>query len=151
MNVRKFDATDQKAVKDLIISIVTKEYPFDRNAYSDSDLNSIGDTYAGAREVFLVLEADGQLIGTIGVKEESSDSALIRRFFVHENFRNMGYGSKLMNEALEFCRLKGYQHALFQGTSKMIKAIELCKKKGFIEKERIDMGGFFICKFILEL
>ena len=35
--LRVFSKEDAGGVKDLILSILTKEYPFDKNAYSDSD------------------------------------------------------------------------------------------------------------------
>lgn len=151
MNIRKFEQKDADAVKSLILSILTGEYPFAKKAYSESDLNNISETYSGPRDTFFVLDMDNNIIGTIGVKEENPDSALIRRFFVASEFRRKGYGKKLMEEALGFCRSKGYKHAVFQGTNRMIQAIELCKKAGFSEREHIDMGGFFIYKFILDL
>lgn len=151
MGIRKIEQKDSQGVKDLVLSILTSEYPFDKKAFSDSDLNNILQTYSGAREIFLVLEIDNNVIGTIGVKEESKNSALIRRFFVASEFRGKGHGKKLMEEAIKFCRSKDYTHVIFQGTDRMVQAIELCKKVGFTEREHIDMGGFFIHKFILDL
>jgi len=150
MSIRKFERKDSEAVNSLILSILTNEYPFDKKAYFGSDLDHIAETYAGKRDTFLVLDIDAGVRGTIGVKEESQESALIRRFYVATDFRKKGHGVKLMSEALNFCKEKGYKHAVFQGTSRMIQAIELCKKMKFIERERIDMGGFFIYKFVLD-
>jgi putative acetyltransferase len=151
MDIRKLESKDEKQVKDLILSILGSEYPFDKKTYSDSDLNLMHETYSGKREAFFVLEEDGTVIGTIGVKEEGPLSALIRRFFVGQEHRGKGYGKQLIAKAIEFCRSKEYKHIVFQGTGRMIQAIELCKKAGFKEKERLDMGGFFIFKFVLDL
>ncbi len=151
MNIRRFEAKDSQKVKDLILSILTGEYPFDKKAYSDSDLNNISETYSGSRNSFFVLDSEGAVVGTIGVKEDSQDSALIRRFFIAGDFRGKGYGKQLMSEALKFCRSMNYKHAIFRGTNRMVQAIELCKKTGFVECERVDMAGFFIYKFVLDL
>jgi len=151
MNIRNFVPEDAEKVKSLILSILTSEYPFDKKAFSESDLNNIKDIYSGARDLFLVIEADGELIGTMAIKEEGSDSALIRRFFVASDYRRKGYGRKLMEEAITFCKSKEYKNIVFQGTDKMTRATELCKKMGFTEREHIDMGGFFIQKFVLDM
>ena len=151
MNIRKFELHDEQRVKDLILSILGSEYPFDRKAYSSSDLNSLSDTYAGPRDIFLILENDEEVIGTIAVKEESTDSALIRRFFVHNVYRGKGYGKQLMEEAIRYCNTKHYKHVVFQGTGRMVQALELCKKRGFNEGETVELGGFHIYKFVLDL
>jgi len=151
MNIRKFEKGDGDKVKTLILSILTSEYPFDKNAFSDSDLNNITEAYSGGRDVFLVGDVDSDIVGTIGVKEEGPDSALIRRFFVSSKFRGRGYGKRLMEEALRLCKSNNFKHVIFQGTNRMIQAIELCKKTGFKEEEHLDLGGFFIYKFKLDL
>lgn len=151
MKIRKFIETDGPRVKELILSILETEYPFDRKAYSDTDLENIGATYGGPRDTFFVVETENKIIATAGIKEESSDTALLRRVFVDPNERRKGYGSRLLDEAIKFCKEVGYRQLVFRTTDKMLQAIELCKKKGFKEIEKLDLGGFFIHKFILDL
>ena len=151
MEIRKFTALDGQKVKELILSILEQEYPFDRKAYSDTDLENIGGTYGGTRDTFFVITEGGEVIATTGIKEDSKDTALLRRVFVKSSERKKGYGSQLLDEAIKFCREKGYKEIVFRTTSKMTQAIELCKKRGFKEMENLDMGGFFIHKFVLGL
>jgi len=151
MTIRRFEPNDGEQVKKLILSILTSEYPFDKKAYSDSDLNNIPESYSGTRETFIVMDVDGSIIGTVGIKEESDDSALLRRLFVHGDFRGKGFGKKLIEEALQHCKTNNYKHVIFQGTNRMVQAIELCKKRGFKEQEHLDMGGFSIYKLVLDL
>lgn len=151
MRIRKFTELDGAKVKELILSILEKEYPFDRKAYSDTDLENIGATYGGPRDTFFVIENDNKIIATAGIKEDTRDAALLRRVFVDPIERQKGYGSKLLDEAIKFCKEAGYKQLVFRATGKMINAIELCKKKGFKEAEKLDLGGFFIYKFVLNL
>lgn len=151
MQIREFSATDSPKVKELILSVLEKEYPFDRKAYSDTDLANIGGTYGGPREVFFVIEDENKIIGTAGIKEDSKETALLRRVFVDPAERRKGYGSRLLTTAVEFCREKGYREVVFRATSKMTQAIELCKKKGFVEVETLDLGGFFIHRLVLAI
>ena len=149
--LRTFRKEDADGVKDLILNILAKEYPFDRSAYSDSDLNKIGETYGGGRDSFFVVEEDGDIVGTVGVKEESQAEALLRRLFVNLKHRRKGYGSGLLDRAIAFCREKGYKKIYFRCTDRMSDAARLCVKKGFKETEKLAVGGFQIHKLELTL
>ncbi len=151
MVIRNFLEADSQQVKELVLSILEKEYPFDRKAYSDTDLENIAATYGGPHDAFFVIEQDGRIIATTGVKEDSREAALLRRVFVSPAERRKGHGSQLLEKAVGFCRENGYKHLVFRATSKMIQAIELCKKTGFKEAEKVDLGGFEIYKFELTL
>ncbi len=149
--LRPFDKKDSKGAKELILSILTKEYPFDKSAYSDSDLDRIDEVYSGTKDSFFVIEEGGSVVGTVGIKEESGDSALLRRLFVDAGHRHKGYGTQLLNKALEFCRAGGYKDVIFRCTDRMVDAMNLCKKSGFVEVEELDVGGFKIHKLVLAL
>ena len=151
MEIRKFNQVDSQKVKELILSILEKEYPFDRKAYADTDLENIAEIYGGIREFFFVIDDENKIIGTAGIKEDSKDTALLRRVFVDPAERRKGYGSRLLVKAIEFCREKGYKEIVFRATDKMTQAIELCKKNGFLEAEKLDVGGFFIHRFVLAI
>ena len=151
MEVRTFREEDFPKIRELILSILTKEYPFDKSCYSDSDLYSLDQTYSGAKNSFFVIEEDGRIIGTAGVKEESRETALLRRLFVNSDSRGKGFGKLLIDRAIEFCRNAGYHRVVFRTTNRMKQAIELCKKKGFMQVECADVGGFQIYKFSLDI
>lgn len=149
--LRVFSKRDADGVKNLILSILTKEYPFDKNAYSDSDLASIDKVYGGQRDSFMVIEEDGGIVGTVGIKEDSRDSALLRRLFVDLKYRKKGYGSELLNKAIGFCREKGYKSIAFRCTDRMRDAMNLCLGKGFKEVEALDIAGFKIHNLELKI
>lgn len=151
MEIRPFKNTDAKKVKDLILEILTTEYPFDKGAYSDSDLDDIAGVYGGPREIFFVVDDGVNIAGTAGVKEDDKDTALLRRLFVSPGHRRKGLGKMLLEKAVEFAKSKNYRFLVFRTTNRMVQAIDLCKKRGFTEKERINLGGFEIYKFELDL
>lgn len=142
--LRMFSKKDANGVKDLILSILEKEYPFDKNAYSDSDLYRIDEVYGGKKDSFMVIEEDGDIVGTVGIKEDSPESALLRRLFVDLKHRRKGYGSELLNKAIEFCKEKNYKRIAFRCTDRMKDAMNLCLSKGFKEIEALDISGFKI-------
>ncbi|MBL7156811.1 MAG: GNAT family N-acetyltransferase [Candidatus Omnitrophica bacterium] len=151
MEVREYDAQDSLEVKNFILSILEKEYPFDRSAYKDTDINDVSGTYSGKGNAFFVIEKGNKIVGTVGVKKETGENVLIRRLFVDENHRKKGLGTMLLVRAIEFCRSKGYKQAIFRATDRMLGAMNLCKKMGFKEKEDLEVSGFHIHKFVLKL
>lgn len=149
--LRKYEGKDGQGVKELILSILTNEYPFDKKAYSDSDLDRIGEVYGGKRESFFVIEEEGAVVGTVGVKEDSETDALLRRLFVDLKHRKRGYGTQLLDRAVDFCRQNNYKRIYFRCTDRMSEAMKLCKSKGFVETETLDAGGFKIHKLEMAL
>jgi len=147
--LRRFKAEDSEGVKSLILTILAKEYPFDRSAYSDSDLDRIQETYGGAKESFFVIEEKDGIAGTVGIKEDSATEALLRRLFVDPDHRKKGYGSALLERAVNFAKEKGYKKIYFRCTDRMGDAMRLCLSKGFKEKDNLEIGGFKI--HVLEL
>ena len=151
MKVREYKKEDSENVRNLIFSILEKEYPFDRIAYKDTDINDISGTYGGEGDKFFVAEKAEKVVGTIGVKQDASDTALIRRLFVSESHRKQGLGSALLKEAIAFCKSEGYKTVIFRATDRMKSAMDLCKKTGFKETDNLEVSGFHIHKFDLKI
>ena len=142
INVRRIQSTDTEHVKSLISGIMDKEFAKVRHAYQYHDLDDPCGHYAGPRQIFLVAEKDGKLVGTAAIKEENADTALLRRIFVHKDYRGKGFGEKLLSKAVEFCFENNYKTVKFRGTDKMQEALQLCVRNGF-EKEDVKQDGDF--------
>jgi len=149
--LREYKKDDANSVKELILGILAGEYPFDKSVYSDSDLEKIGQTYGGEKDAFFVIDEDGRIAGTVGIKMEADDSALLRRLFVDVKSRRHGYGSELLDRAIDFCRDKSYKKVYFRCTDRMSNAMKLCVKKGFKETDTLSVSGFNIHKLELAL
>ncbi len=151
MEIRMFKEKDNDNVKELILSILTKEYPFDERIYEESDLSDISGSYNGKRDGFFVIDSEGKILGTIGIKEDSKDTALIRRFFVDPPCRRKGYGVLLMERAIRHCQKEDFRQIVFRTTGRMVQAINLVKKMHFRQIEKLDLGGFQIYTFVKNL
>jgi len=145
MDIRSFHPTDLSSVKSLISTIMNREYPVEEKAYQYGDLNNIADAYGALREKFLIAHEDNEVIGTIGIKEDSDSTALLRRLFVHPSHRSRQIGSMLVDTALDFCKMNGYKKVVFRATSRMEAAIKLLQdKKSFVERERFPFNDIEI-------
>ena len=151
MKPREYKSEDSVGVKNLILSILEKEYPFDRSAYQDSDVNDISGTYGGKGNAFFVVEKDSKVVGTVGIKKDTDESVLLRRLFVDENYRKQGLGRELLAKAIDFCKAEHYKQIIFRATDRMQSAMNLMKNMGFKEKDDLEVSGFHIHRFALKL
>jgi len=148
VQIRNFREEDAPGVKTLIKTILNEEFASRASAYPETDLADISKTYGGQRETFYVIDDKDKIIGTAGIKEDSKTIALLRRLFVHRDYRNRRLGSNLVDKAVLFCKEKGYKHVVFRSTDVMDKANSLLLKKGFKEEEKLDFGQIQILKFV---
>lgn len=149
MQVRTFEKGDEPGVKELIGSIMRDEFGEESGAYPEEDLLNIPKTYGGPKDIFLVACEGDSIVGTAAIKGDSEDVALLRRLFVRPIYRKKGYGRKLLRKTIDFCRRNGYRVIVFRSTGRMIQANNLCRKMGFVERARVNFGGFDILKFTL--
>jgi DNA-binding MarR family transcriptional regulator/ribosomal protein S18 acetylase RimI-like enzyme len=85
---------------------------------------------ASKDQIFLALHGD-RIVGSIAVTGLSRYAAHLRWFLVHPDYRGLGLGTKLLQEATAFCREKGFQKAFLMSTNKQEAANSLYRKNGF--------------------
>lgn len=151
INIREFHKNDSRAVKDLIQYVLSTEFPEAVKAYPDTDLKDIQTVYGGKRNKFFVALSNNDIVGTVAIKEDDDEVALLRRIFVHPKHRNKGCGTALLTKAIDFARNNNYSSLVFRSTNKMSLANLLCVKNGFTEIAQIDFEGVTILQFIYNL
>lgn len=139
VEIRKIRPEDTSQVKALIHRIMDEEFAGAKHVYTLQDIENPGQYYGGAKDVFLVAEKDGQIVGTVAIKEDAPGTALLRRVFVKKEYRGKGYGEKLLAKAIEFCFEREYQNVVFRGVDRMQSALRLCLKNGF-EQQNISIA-----------
>lgn len=88
--------------------------------------------YNADRDRLWIAEHNREIIGCIGIVSHG-DKAQLRWFLLHPNYRGIGLGKRLMNEAVEFCREKGYKAVYLDTTEDLDKAISMYIKAGFVK------------------
>jgi len=144
LKIRKIERQDTKGIKTFIRGIMQREFREESYAFAMHDLSDPVQYYGGAKDIFLVAKKDGRIIGTVAIKEDSPDTALLRRVFVRKSFRGKGYGEMLVAKAVDFCFKHDYQTLVFRGTDRMQQALKLCLKQGFKEDDIITTDKFKI-------
>lgn len=141
MEIRPFKDAEQEKIKNFISWILEKEFAVVKSANNTcQDLDDLKKNYHQPRCIMLVAEEENQLVGTVAVKNEDEDAALIRRLFIHPAYRRRGFGLALLGRALDFCRMNGYKKAFFRADANMVSALCVCLRYGFRETERIALA-----------
>ncbi|NQT22692.1 MAG: GNAT family N-acetyltransferase [Candidatus Omnitrophica bacterium] len=151
LKVEEYRGEDSESVRSLILTILKDEYPFDMNAYADTDINDISGIYGGSENAFFVIRDKGKVVATAGIKRDTEKSALLRRLFVDKAYRKKGLGASLINKAIEFCKSRGYEQIAFRATDRMKDAMHLLEKNGFEKLESLEVSGFHIHRYALTL
>jgi len=89
-------------------------------------------TFDPRKDYIAVAEADGRVAGSIIVDSESDEVALIRWFLVHPDMRGRGVGRQLINDALAFCRERGFRKVRLWTMNEFKAAVHLYKEAGFV-------------------
>lgn len=76
-------------------------------------------------------EVNGKMIGAIAIVEHSTIQAQLRWFILHPAFREIGLGRTLLNEAMKYCKEKGYEQVFLETTEDQKTAIRMYMKAGF--------------------
>lgn len=149
--IRVSKDSDVPRIAGLIRGILRLEFSKDQVAYPADDLKNLSATYHGSNSTFLVAEDESRIVGTCGVKAEDGKTAILRRFFVDPACRGKGVGLALLNEALGFCRKKGFHEVVIRTSTRMESAIRLCTGLGFREEGRWPLGEMTLVRFRLKL
>ena len=100
---------------------------------------------------FWVARYGDKVVGMIGVQKTSQDTAEIRRLRVREGHRRHGVGTKLVEQALTFCRHHAYLKIILDVRIERGPAIALFEKFGFQLARSREVGGRKMLDFYFDL
>src|SRR6476619_3364894 len=86
--------------------LYSEEYKLDYKfeGYVASSLGEFAGTFDEGRDRMWVAAMDHRIVGSIAIASQSNETAQLRWFLVHPSARGMGLGSRLLDDALSFCR-----------------------------------------------
>ena len=79
------------------------------SAYVDNIVYSFVANYNAQTDCLNILERNGVPAGSIAIAKADETTAQLRFFMLEPEMRQRGYGNRLMDMALQFCRNKGYK------------------------------------------
>jgi ribosomal protein S18 acetylase RimI-like enzyme len=117
------------------------------------DIDDIGTAYMNSPDShFWVAEGDdGEVWGMVGVQGHEQSVGEIRRLRVAHEHRRRGIGSQLVEQALTFCRDRGYIKIALDTFMEREPAIKLFEKFHFRHNRTRKVGGKEVMHFYLDL
>ncbi|MBY8992610.1 MAG: GNAT family N-acetyltransferase, partial [Candidatus Lokiarchaeota archaeon] len=100
-------------------------------AYVAKYMSEFIENYDANNEHLWIVEKDTDIVGSIAIVKVDDEIAQLRWFLVEPYARNKGIGTKLIYEALNFCRNKGYQKVVLGTISELKTARKIYIKNGF--------------------
>ncbi len=85
-----------------------------------------------------ILECNGVPAGSIAVKKAEERIAQLRFFMLEPEMRRRGYGNRLMDMALDFCRNKGYETVFLLTITAQVVARHIYETHGFYRVSSAD-------------
>ncbi|MFW9971166.1 MAG: GNAT family N-acetyltransferase [Candidatus Odinarchaeota archaeon] len=113
--------------------VYAKEYQLDETfeAYVAKFMGEFIDNYDPVKEKLWIVEQGTEIIGSVAIVKISDKIAQLRWLLVEPHMRNKGIGTKLIYEALNFSKNRGYQKIILGTFSDLIIARRLYEKNGF--------------------
>ncbi len=87
------------------------------------------------RERLWLAEQGARLVGCVAVVAAAPQTAQLRWFLVEPAARGRGLGTRLLDEALAFCRARGYAEVILWTESALAAAARLYRRAGFRKAE----------------
>ena len=97
--------------------------------YSDID---------GGFDRFWCLLSDGIVEGTVAVRRMDDTTAELKAMYLSKSLRGRGYGYKMLDLAVNYCKYRGYKRIVLDSMSSYTDALRLYKRYGFNETERYN-------------
>ena len=118
--------------------LYAQEYGWDHtfDGYVAHGLAEFVQSFDPARDRVWIAETDDRIVGSIGIVGRSDEEAQLRWFLVHSDCRGRGLGHSLLEEALQFCRDRGFESVFLWTVEDLKAAAHLYRSVGFRRTER---------------
>jgi GNAT superfamily N-acetyltransferase len=135
-----FQPSDQEEAKQLILAGLEEHWGF-LDPTLNPDLNDIASTFA--KGIFLVARLNGRLVGTGGLKPQSSHTAEVVRMSVAADCRRLGIGRMILKQLLRQAKALGYSRIVLETTASWADAVNFYLAFGFHKTVVRDGDQYF--------
>ena len=123
---------DSPAVRALVFAALQEHGLTPDLAGTDSDLAQLESNFGRRGGYFFVLvEADGQVVGTCGLYPQSDGAIELRKMYLTPALRGRGQGRRLLHWALRRARQLGFKRMTLETADVLQPAIALYEAEGF--------------------
>ena len=150
MIIRKIQPKDNQKIEQIIkAALVEFGLPTTGTAFEDAETQSMYDAYQNEREVYYVLEIEGEVLGGGGIKQlKGSDETIceLQKMYFDPKARGKGYGQLFFDTCMQAAKDFNYTQCYLESASALKAAIHIYEKNGFKHlNSHIGDTGHFSC------
>ncbi|KAB8153710.1 GNAT family N-acetyltransferase [Kordia sp. TARA_039_SRF] len=150
MIIREIQLQDNAIMAACIRSVIPEfDMPKVGTAYEDPETDAMYEAYQGEREVYYVIEEDGEVLGGAGIKQlrDNHDNVCeLQKMYFFSKTRGKGYGKKLFAKCLEAAKAFGYTQCYIESSPKFKAAIHIYEDFGFKHLDKpLGATGHYSC------
>ncbi len=108
------------------------------SAYVDKIVYDFATNFDPETDCLNILECNGVPAGSIAIAKVDETTAQLRFFMLEPEMRQRGYGNRLMDMALQFCRDKGYKKVFLLTITAQVIARHVYETHGFYKVSSND-------------
>jgi len=108
------------------------------STYVDDIVYRFVENFNADTDCLKILECNGVPAGSIAIAKVDEKTAQLRFFMLEPEMRQRGYGNRLMDMALEFCREKGYEKVFLLTITAQVIARHVYETHGFYKTGSFD-------------
>jgi N-acetylglutamate synthase-like GNAT family acetyltransferase len=145
IHIARYAPGDEQGIVDLIVPIQREEFGIEITAKDQPDLMQIQSFYQTGTGDFWVARKDGEVVGTIGLKDIGNQEAALRKMFVAGPWRGREYGvaRQLLECLINEAKARGVSRIYLGTTAKFLAAHRFYEKHGFELIEQHQLPATF--------
>jgi len=150
MIIRKIQPADNLKIEGIIkAALIEFGLPTTGTAFEDEETVSMYDAYQNEREVYYVLDVDGEVLGGGGIKQLKGSEKItceLQKMYFDPKVRGKGYGQLFFDTCMQAAKNFGYEKCYLESASTLKAAIHIYEKNGFKHlNSHIGETGHFSC------
>ena len=131
MNIETYKGKYDDEIISLILDIQNNEAKINLSLQEQPDLIDISRFYQQDGGEFWIALSDEKVVGTIGLMLKENQCAILKKFFVHKDFRSKKVGLSLYNALLKYAKEIDIQHIILDTPSVATASHRFYERAGF--------------------
>jgi len=135
MIIRKIKPSDNSKIAQIIKSTILEfNLPMTGTAYEDNETENMFQSYQGKKEIYFVLEDNGNVVGGGGIKrlkDNKEDVCELQKMYFSPQARGKGYGKIVFNKCMETAKKMGFKQCYLETSAVLEAAIHIYQKNKF--------------------
>ncbi|TAJ63896.1 MAG: GNAT family N-acetyltransferase [Chitinophagaceae bacterium] len=145
MEITVYQEELEDSMINLILSIQNGEFGIPVTIDEQPDLKAVNSFYQTGKGNFWVAVAEGEVVGTIGLKDIGENRAALRKMFVHPGWRGKqaGVAQQLLQTVFDWGEAASLTDIYLGTTDKFLAAHRFYEKNGFVRIKQTKLPATF--------